>query len=95
MKAIVYLRHDEPGEVLAVGRHSRRAVTPKKNGNSVIFGVIGNTGKVVADSLLGQKKPVRGVVRDAAEGEPWKARGAEVAVATVSDATAVLHGLMA
>jgi uncharacterized protein YbjT (DUF2867 family) len=60
----------------------------------VVFGVTGNTGKVPADSLLVQKKPVQVVVRDAAEGEPWKARGAEVAVAPVIDAKAVLCGLM-
>ena len=59
----------------------------------VVFGVTGNTGKVVADSLLAQKKPVRVVVRDAAKGEPWKARGAEVAVATVSDAKALENAL--
>jgi len=59
----------------------------------VVFGVTGKTGKVVADTLLEQKKPVRVVVRDAAKGEPWKARGAEVAVATVSDATAIENAL--
>ena len=57
----------------------------------VVFGATGNTGKVVADSLLAQKKPVRVVVRDAAKGEPWKARG--VAVATVSDAKALENAL--
>ena len=51
----------------------------------VVFGVTGNTGKVVADTLLSQKKAVRVVVRDAAKGAPWKAQGAEVAVATVDD----------
>lgn len=59
----------------------------------VVFGVTGNTGKVVADTLLSQKKPVRVVVRDAAKGEPWKARGAEVAVATVTDAKALENAL--
>lgn len=59
----------------------------------VVFGVTGNTGKVVADTLLAQKKPVRVVVRDAAKGEPWKARGAEVAVATVTDAKAIENAL--
>lgn len=59
----------------------------------VVFGVTGNTGKVVADTLLSQKKPVRVVVRDAAKGEPWRARGAEVAVASVDDAAAVESAL--
>lgn len=55
----------------------------------VVFGVTGNTGKVVADTLLSQKLPVRVVVRDAAKGAAWKAKGAEVAVASVDDAVAV------
>jgi uncharacterized protein YbjT (DUF2867 family) len=55
----------------------------------VIAGVSGNTGKIVAESLLAQKRPVKVVVRDAAKGEPWKAKGAEVAVADLSDADAL------
>ena len=59
----------------------------------VIAGVSGNTGKVVAETLLAQKKPVRVVVRDAAKGEPWKARGAEVAVADLDDVAALTRAL--
>jgi uncharacterized protein YbjT (DUF2867 family) len=55
----------------------------------VIAGVSGNTGKVVAETLLAQKQPVRVLVRDAAKGEPWKAKGAEVAVADLGDADAL------
>jgi uncharacterized protein YbjT (DUF2867 family) len=55
----------------------------------VILGVSGNVGSVVASTLLDQHKPVRVVVRDAAKGEAWKARGAEVAIADVGDATAL------
>ena len=58
-----------------------------------IAGVSGNTGKVVAETLLGQGKKVRVIVRDAAKGEPWKAKGAEVAVAELSDADAVARAL--
>ena len=47
----------------------------------VVAGVSGNTGSVVADTLLAQKLPVRVVVRDEAKGAPWKAKGAEVAIA--------------
>ncbi len=47
----------------------------------VVAGVSGNTGSVVANTLLSQGKPVRVLVRDAAKGAPWKAKGAEVAVA--------------
>ena len=59
----------------------------------VVAGVTGNTGKVVADALLAQKKPVRVIVRDAKKGEPWKARGAEVAVAELDDAAALTAAL--
>lgn len=55
----------------------------------VITGVTGNTGAVVADTLLAAGKPVRVVVRDAARGAPWRARGAEVAVAALEDTAAL------
>lgn len=54
-----------------------------------ITGVTGHTGSVVADTLLAQGKQVRVVVRDAAKGEPWRARGAEVAVAALEDTAAL------
>jgi uncharacterized protein YbjT (DUF2867 family) len=47
----------------------------------VVAGVSGNTGSVVANTLLSQAKKVRVLVRDAAKGAPWKAKGAEVFVA--------------
>ena len=59
----------------------------------VVAGASGNTGKVVAETLLGQKKPVRVVLHDAAKGEPWKQRGAEVAVAGLDDAEALAGAL--
>lgn len=55
----------------------------------VVLGVSGNTGSVVAQTLLDQKRPVRVVVRDAAKGEAWKQKGAEVAVADVLDEAAL------
>jgi uncharacterized protein YbjT (DUF2867 family) len=51
----------------------------------VVLGATGNTGKVVAETLLAQKKTVRVVLHDAIKGDAWKARGAEVAVANVED----------
>lgn len=54
-----------------------------------IAGVSGNTGKVVAEALLARGKAVRVIVRDAARGAAWKERGAEVAVADLSDAEAL------
>ncbi len=59
----------------------------------IVLGASGNTGKVVAETLLAQKKAVRVVLHDAVKGEAWKARGAEVAVADVEDGTALEHAL--
>ena len=58
-----------------------------------VAGVTGNTGKVVANTLLDQGHQVRVIVRDAAKGEAWAARGAEVAVADLSDAAALTAAL--
>jgi len=52
----------------------------------VVAGVSGNTGSVVANTLLSQGHAVRVLVRDAAKGAPWKAKGAEVAVADLHGA---------
>lgn len=59
----------------------------------VIAGVTGNTGKVAAETLLSQGKPVRVLVRDAAKGESWKKRGAEVAVTDLDDVEALTNAL--
>lgn len=59
----------------------------------VVMGVSGNTGSVVASELLAQKKPVRVVVRDEAKGAAWKARGADVAVASLEDTAALTRAL--
>jgi uncharacterized protein YbjT (DUF2867 family) len=58
-----------------------------------IAGVSGNTGKVVADTLVAQQHPVRVIVRDAARGAPWAARHAEVAVADLEDPAALARAL--
>ncbi len=58
---------------------------------TLVAGASGPTGAVVAQALLEQKQKVRVLVRDAAKGERWKKRGAEVSVANVEDA----HGLAA
>ena len=58
-----------------------------------IAGVSGHTGAVVADELLGRVQAVRVIVRNAEKGEPWKARGAEVAVASLDDADALARAL--
>ena len=51
-----------------------------------IMGITGQIGGVVARALLASEQPVRAVVRDAAKGQAWSARGCEVALATIDDA---------
>lgn len=58
-----------------------------------VAGVSGNTGAVVADELLKRKLPVRVIVRGEAKGEAWRAKGAEVAVASLDDAGALTEAL--
>lgn len=59
----------------------------------VIAGVTGNTGSVAASALLERGRKVRVIVRDAAKGEAWKARGAEVAVLDLEDEAALTKAL--
>ena len=59
----------------------------------VIAGVSGHTGSVVATTLLAAGKPVRVIVRDAAKGAEWKAKGAEVAVAQLDDRASLAAAL--
>jgi len=50
-----------------------------------IAGVTGHTGRIAAETLLGQGEKVRVLVRDAGQGEPWRKRGAEVVVGLLGD----------
>lgn len=59
----------------------------------VVAGVSGHTGAVVANTLLAQHLPVRVVVRSAEKGEAWKKKGAEVAVADLTNAAALTAAL--
>ncbi|HEX4419447.1 MAG TPA: NmrA family NAD(P)-binding protein [Kofleriaceae bacterium] len=59
----------------------------------VIAGVSGNTGSVVAAQLLAAKQQIRVIVRDAAKGEAWRAKGAEVAIADLEDQAALTRAL--
>ena len=61
----------------------------------VVAGVSGNTGSVVANTLLSQGQKVRVLVRDAAKGAAWKAKGAEVAVADLHGSEEALAGAFA
>lgn len=59
----------------------------------VVTGVTGNTGSVVAQTLLDAGKKVRVVVRNAEKGEPWQDKGAEVVVADLFDQAALTDAL--
>jgi len=59
----------------------------------VILGASGKTGGCAADALLDMSEPVRVVVRRPEKGAEWKARGADVAVADVDDASALARVL--
>lgn len=55
----------------------------------VVVGATGHTGSVVVETLLNRKQPVRIIVRSAEKGAGWKAKGAEVAVASLDDVSAL------
>jgi uncharacterized protein YbjT (DUF2867 family) len=58
------------------------------------MGASGNTGKVVASTLLAQGKDVRVVLHDeAGAGQAWRDKGAELAVADVEDRSALERAL--
>jgi uncharacterized protein YbjT (DUF2867 family) len=59
----------------------------------VVFGATGHTGGVVADTLLARKQPVRIVVRSADKGAAWKAKGAEIAVASLDEVSSLSEAL--
>lgn len=59
----------------------------------VVLGATGHTGSVVAETLLARRQPVRVVVRSADKGAAWKAKGAEVAVASLEDVPAMTQAL--
>ena len=54
-----------------------------------ITGITGQVGGALADALFAAGRPFRAVVRDAAKGEAFAARGAEIAVAAIDDAAAL------
>lgn len=58
-----------------------------------VAGVTGQTGGATADALLARGHTIRVIVRDAAKAAAWAARGAEVAVADLTDADALTQAL--
>lgn len=59
-----------------------------------VFGVTGRTGAATADALLRSGQAVRVVVRDPLKGRPWADRGAEVAVADLTDLASMTRALI-
>lgn len=55
----------------------------------IVTGATGNTGSIVAKTLLEKGLPVRVVVRSEEKGDAWKGLGAEVSVAELSDKDAL------
>jgi uncharacterized protein YbjT (DUF2867 family) len=89
-RADMHWRNDHGGLTLPTIRLRGRK---RDNMSFVVAGVSGNTGKIVAESLIAQKRAVKVVVRDSAKGEPWRAKGADVAVADLGDADALARAL--
>lgn len=58
-----------------------------------VFGVTGRTGAAAADALLRSGQAVRVVVRDPAKGRLWAERGAQVAVADLTDLASMTSAL--
>ena len=56
----------------------------------VVVGATGNTGSAVAETLLNRKQPVRIVVRSADKGAAWKAKGAEISVASLDGVSSLI-----
>ncbi|MDE1181618.1 NmrA family NAD(P)-binding protein [Paraburkholderia sp.] len=54
-----------------------------------ISGVTGQVGGAAARALLAAGHPVRAIVRDESKAAPWRALGAEIAVASVQDTEAL------
>ena len=59
----------------------------------VVLGATGNTGSAVVETLLSKKQPVRVIVRSADKGAAWKAKGADVAVASLDDVSVLTKAL--
>ncbi|NOS82816.1 MAG: NAD(P)H-binding protein [Nitrospira sp.] len=55
----------------------------------VVVGATGNTGSAVVETLLSRKQAVRIVVRSADKGASWTAKGAEIAVASLDEVSAL------
>ncbi|WP_024546983.1 NmrA family NAD(P)-binding protein [Picosynechococcus sp. NKBG15041c] len=59
----------------------------------VVFGATGQTGSAVADALLEKNQLVRVVLRSDKTAAAWRAKGADVAFADLSDLKAMTHAM--
>ncbi len=59
----------------------------------VVFGATGQTGSVVADTLLEKNRTVRVVLRSHKAADAWRAKGADVAFADITDVGAMTKAL--
>lgn len=59
----------------------------------LVAGVTGNTGSVVAKTLLAKGEKVLALVRSEEKGAPWRERGAEVVVGALDDVEALTAAL--
>ncbi len=59
----------------------------------VVLGATGHTGSAVVETLLKAGQSVRVLVRSAERGAAWKAKGADVTVASLDDVPALTKGL--
>jgi uncharacterized protein YbjT (DUF2867 family) len=66
-----------------------RAEAKGEDAMFVVLGATGHTGSVVAETLLARKQSVRVVVRSLEKGASWKAKGAEITVASLDDVPAL------
>src|SRR5207249_4643820 len=71
------------------GAQSLTHIRQRRHLMYAITGISGKVGGALADALLNAGLPVRAVVRDAAKGEVWKARGCDVAIAQMEDSEAL------
>lgn len=60
---------------------------------NVVFGATGQTGSAVADALLEKNQLVRVVLRSDKTAAAWRARGADVTFADLSDLEAMTHAM--
>jgi len=70
-----------------------RGIMMNKHELYVVTGVSGRTGAATANTLLKLGKRLRVIVRDKAKGDIWAARGAEVAIADLTDCRALTQAL--